>query len=53
MHLNSSDIGSYLAFINQLCYADELRLISLSSDGMRQLLHICIEYAVEQQLIYN
>ena len=55
MHLNSSGIGGYLgtAFINHLCYADDLCLISLSSSGMQQLLHICNEYASEHQLIYN
>ena len=59
MHLNSSGIGGYLhvgtAFINHLCYADDLYmyLISLSSSGMQQLLHICNEYAAEHQLIYN
>ena len=55
MHLNSSGIGGYLrtAFINHLCYADDLCLISLSSSGMQQLLHICNEYAAEHQLICN
>ena len=55
MHLNSSGIGGYLgtAFINHLCYADDLCLISLSSSGMQQILHICNEYAAEHQLIYN
>ena len=55
MHLNSSGIGGYLgtAFINHLCYADDLCLIRLSSSGMQQLLHICNEYAAEHQLIYN
>ena len=55
MHLNSSGIGGYLrtAFINHLCYADDLCLISLSSSGMHQLLHICNEYATEHQLICN
>ena len=55
MHLNSSGIGGYLgtAFINHLCYADDLCLISLSSSGMQQLLHICNEYAAVHQLIYN
>ena len=34
--LNSSGIGGYLenAFLNHLCYADDLCLISLSSRGM-------------------
>ena len=55
MHLNSSGIGGYLgtAFINHLCYADDLCLISLSSSGMQQLLHICNTYAAEHQLLYN
>ena len=55
MHLNSSGIGGYLrtAFINHLCYADHLCLISLSSSGMQQLLHICNTYATEHQLLYN
>ena len=53
MHLNSSGIGGYLgmAFINHLCYADGLCVISLSSSGMQQLLHNCNEYAAEHQLI--
>ena len=58
MHLNSSGIEGSLgtAFINHLCYADDLCLISLSSSEtsrMQQLLHICNEYAAEYQLIYN
>ena len=55
MHLYSSGIGGYLgtAFINHLCYADDMCLISLSSSGMQQLLHIRNEYAAEHQLIYN
>ena len=55
MHLNSSGIEGYLgtAFINHLCYADDLCLISLSSSRMQQLLHISNEYAAEHQLIYN
>ena len=58
MHLNSSGIGGgggYLgtAFINHLCYADDLCLISLSSSGMQQLLHTCNAYAAEHQLLHN
>ena len=55
MHLNSSGIGGYLgtAFINRLCYAVDLCLISLSSSGMQQLLHIYNEYVAEHQLICN
>ena len=55
MHLNSSGIGGSLgtAFINHLCYADDLCLISLSSSGMQQLLHACNKLAAEHQLLYN
>ena len=53
MHLNSSGIEGYLGttFINPLCYADDLCLISLSFSGMPQLLHICHKYAAEHQLL--
>ena len=40
-------------YINHLCYADDLCLISLASSGMQQLLHICNKYAAEHQLLYN
>ena len=42
-----------LAKIDTLCYADDLRLISLSSSGMQQLLHICNTYVAEHQLLHN
>ena len=34
--LNNSDIGGYLrdAFLNHLCYTDDICLISLSSDNV-------------------
>ena len=53
--LNSSGIGGYLGteFINHLCYADDLCLISLSSSRMQQLVHICNKYAADHQLLYN
>ena len=53
--LNNSDIGGYLgdAFLNHLCYADDICLISLSSSGMQQLLNICQNYATNHQLLYN
>ena len=49
MYLNSFGIGGYpkTEFRNHLCYADDLCLISLSSSGLQQLLHICNEYALE------
>ena len=45
------DIGGHL--INNLCYADDLCLISLSSAGMQPLLDLCGTYAIEQFLTYN
>ena len=53
--LNCSGIGGYIgtSFINHLCYADDLCLISLSSSGMQHLLNICNEYATTQKLLYN
>ena len=50
--LNYSGIGGYIgtSFINHLCYADDLCLISLS---MQHLLNICNEYATTQKLLYN
>ena len=53
--MNNSGIGGYLgdAFLNHLCYADDICLISLSSSGMQQLLTICQNYATNHQLMYN
>ena len=53
--LNNSGIEGYLgdAFLNNLCYADDICLISLSSSGMQHLLNICQNYATNHQLLYN
>ena len=50
-----SGIGGYIgtSFINHLCYADDLYLISLSSSGMQHLNNICNEYATTHKLLYN
>ena len=40
-------------FLNHLCYADDLCLISLSSAGMQMLLNLCPKYAVDHSLTYN
>ena len=55
LKLNSSGIGGYIgtSFINHLCYADDLCLISLSSSGMQHLLNICKEYGFTHKLLYN
>ena len=52
---NCSGIGGYIEtfFINNLCYADDLFLISLFSSGMQHLLNICKEYASTHKLLYN
>ena len=41
--LNRSNIGERIEniFLNHLCYADDLCLVSLSSAGMQKLLSIC------------
>ena len=43
VELNCSGIGGNIgtSFINHLCYANDLCLISLSSSGMQHLLNIC------------
>ena len=53
--LNSSGIVGYLGnvFLNYLCYADDLCLISLSSTKMQQVLNICQNHAIDHQLLYN
>ena len=53
--LNSSNIGGQIGhtFLNHLCYADDLYLISLSSAGMQKLLNLCSKYAVDHSLTYN
>ena len=53
--LNCSGIWGYIgtSFINHLCYADDLRLISLSSSGMQHLLNMCNEYATTHTILYN
>ena len=44
--LNSSNIGGQIGytFLNHLCYADDLCLISLSSAGMQKFLNLCLKY---------
>ena len=53
--LNRSNIRGRIGniFLNHLCYADDLCLISLSSAGMRKLLCICSKYAIDHSLTYN
>ena len=53
--LNSSNIGERFGniFLNHLCYADDLCLISLSSASMQKLLGIWSKYAIDHSLTYN
>ena len=53
--LNSSNIGGQIVhtFLNHLCYADDLCLISLSSAGMQKVLNLCSKYAVDHSLTCN
>ena len=39
--------------LNNLSYADDLCLISMSSAGMQRLLNICKEYTEQHSLHYN
>ena len=39
--------------INHLFYADDVCLLSLSSEGMQNILDICAKYAIEHDLIFN
>ena len=50
--LDSSNIGGQIGntFLNHLCFADDLCLISLSSTGMQKLLNLCSMYAVDHSL---
>ena len=50
--LNSSNIGGRIGsiFLNHLCYADDMCLISLASAGMQKLLGICSKYATDHSL---
>ena len=43
--LNNSGIGGYLgdAFLNHLCYADDICLISLSSDNVVRYYIVCMD----------
>ena len=53
--LNCSGVEGHIgtSFINHVCYADDLCLISLSSSGMQHLLNICNEYATTHKILYN
>ena len=53
--LNNSNMGGRIGniFLNHLCYADDLCLISLSSAGMQKLLGVCSKYAIDHSLTYN
>ena len=55
LSLNKSGIGGSLGdnLINQICYADDVCLIALSSSGMQHLLDLCDLYATNHQLSYN
>ena len=60
MTLNTSGVeggGGWLLsqefLLNHLCFAKDLCLISLSSNGMQKLLNICQNYATNHQLLYN
>ena len=45
------NIGDYL--FNNLCYADNLYLFSVSAASMQKILDICSTYAIKQSLMVN
>ena len=51
--LNSSKIGGHIGgnLLNNLCYANDMCLVSLSSAGMQRLLNICNNYAEQHSLL--
>ena len=53
--LNSTNIEWHIGgkFLYNVCYADDLCLISMSSAGMQRLLNICKGYAEQHWLHYN
>ena len=53
--LNCSNIGRRTenCFLNHLCYADDLCLISLSPTGTQKLLCVCSKYDIDHSLTYN
>ena len=53
--LNSLPIGCTINDLttNNLCYADDMVLISPSAKGLQRLINICCEYASSHDIIYN
>ena len=51
--LNSSNIGGHIGsnLLNNVCYAGDMCLISLSSAGMQRLLNMCNDYAEQHSLL--
>ena len=55
VRLSEINVGSGIGGkrINHLFYADDVCLLSLSSEGMQNILDICDKYAIEHDLIFN
>ena len=53
--LNAYKTGCWLGdnLINHLMYADDLVVLSPSSAGLQQMLNICTEYGIENDIKYN
>ena len=53
--LNSLPIGCTINdhTTNNLCYADDMVLISSSAEGLQRLINICCDYASSHDIIYN
>merc|ERR1712235_133697 len=55
IRLNDCDTGCMIGdtLVNHLMYADDLVVVSPSSAGLQQLLAICSEYGLENDIKYN
>ena len=52
--LDRSGVGCrYLGSINHLCYADDMVLLSPTSQGLQKMLDICAAYAEDHDMIFN
>ena len=43
----------YLARINNMLYADDLCIVSLSAAGLQKLLSVCDEYCASHSIFFN
>ena len=53
--LKESGLGCHVGrtFAGAFAYADDIALVSPSLSGLRQMIHICEQYAVEYSIVFN